>query len=86
MQHIDLTGHEEAVKQFFLILPPDPDGSLIELNGQAVARVHRVGNETDAAGPPAPMDAGLAKVYEILGRRHNSGFTDTAARHNEHQS
>lgn len=28
---------------------------------------------------------GLAKVYEILGRRHSSGFTDTAARHNEHQ-
>jgi hypothetical protein len=32
-----------------------------------------------------PMSAGLAKVYEILGRRHNSGHTDTAERHNEHQ-
>jgi predicted DNA-binding antitoxin AbrB/MazE fold protein len=31
------------------------------------------------------MTAGLAKVYEILGRRHSSGFTDTAERHNEHQ-
>ncbi len=37
--------------------------------------------------PPAaaPMSEGLAKVYEILGRRHSSGHTDTAERHNEHQ-
>jgi hypothetical protein len=32
-----------------------------------------------------PMSEGLAKVYEILGRRHSSGHTDTAERHNEHQ-
>jgi hypothetical protein len=40
--------------------------------------------------PPTPpqrpaMSEGLAKVYEILGRRHSSGYTDTAERHNEHQ-
>lgn len=35
--------------------------------------------------PQAPMTEGLAKVYEILGRRHSSGHTDTAERHNEHQ-
>jgi predicted DNA-binding antitoxin AbrB/MazE fold protein len=35
--------------------------------------------------PPAAMSEGLAKIYEILGRRYNSGYTDTAARHNEHQ-
>lgn len=33
----------------------------------------------------APISEGLAKIYEILGRRHNSGHTDTAERHNEHQ-
>ncbi len=33
----------------------------------------------------APMPEGLAKVYAILGERYNSGHTDTAARHNEHQ-
>ncbi len=32
-----------------------------------------------------PMSEGLARVYEILGRRHGSGHTDTAERHNEHQ-
>jgi predicted DNA-binding antitoxin AbrB/MazE fold protein len=35
--------------------------------------------------PQAPLSEGLAKVYEILGRRHSSGYTDTAERHNEHQ-
>ena len=32
-----------------------------------------------------PMSEGLARVHEILGRRHSSGHTDTAERHNEHQ-
>jgi predicted DNA-binding antitoxin AbrB/MazE fold protein len=44
----------------------------------------RVLTETDQTSPP-PMSEGLAKIYEILGRRYNSGHTDTAARHNEHQ-
>ncbi len=39
MNHIDLNAQGEAVKQFFLSLPIDPDGSVVELNGQAVARV-----------------------------------------------
>ena len=34
---------------------------------------------------PLPMPEGLAKVYAILGERYDSGITDTAARHNEHQ-
>jgi predicted DNA-binding antitoxin AbrB/MazE fold protein len=33
----------------------------------------------------APMSPGLEKIYEILGRRYNSGHTDTAERHNDHQ-
>ena len=37
------------------------------------------------SSPPAPMSEGLAKVYEILGERYDSGYTDTAERHNEHQ-
>jgi hypothetical protein len=31
------------------------------------------------------MTEDLAKVYEILGRQHHSGHSDTAERHNEHQ-
>jgi predicted DNA-binding antitoxin AbrB/MazE fold protein len=37
--------------------------------------------------PPAgpPMDDGLDQIYAIMGERYNSGHTDTAERHNEHQ-
>jgi predicted DNA-binding antitoxin AbrB/MazE fold protein len=44
----------------------------------------RVPTQT-AVPPQVPVSEGLAKVYEILGRRHSSGYTDTAERHNEHQ-
>ena len=49
-----------------------------------VEMVLRVQAEVPAASPP-PMSEGLARVYEVLGRRHRSGYTDTAQRHNEHQ-
>ena len=39
MKRIDLTRQEEAIKQFFLALPADPEGSVVELNGTAVARI-----------------------------------------------
>lgn len=35
--------------------------------------------------PALPMSKGLAKIYAILGERYESGHTDTAARHDEHQ-
>ncbi len=37
--------------------------------------------------PPAsaPMSEELARIYAILGERYDSGYTDTAERHNEHQ-
>jgi hypothetical protein len=34
---------------------------------------------------PLAVSPGLAKIYAILGERYNSGHTDTAERHNEHQ-
>ena len=38
-----------------------------------------------AEPPRPPISEGLAKIYAILGERYNSGHTDTAERHNEHQ-
>ena len=35
--------------------------------------------------PRATLSEAQAKIYEILGERYDSGFTDTAERHNEHQ-
>jgi hypothetical protein len=39
VNHIDLNAQGEPVKQFFLSLPADREGSLVEVNGRAVARV-----------------------------------------------
>ena len=51
---------------------------------QVEVEIRNIRAETTA--PEAgPMTPGLAKVYEILGRRFRSGVTDTAERHNEHQ-
>ncbi|HVC92871.1 MAG TPA: antitoxin family protein [Pirellulales bacterium] len=54
-----------------------PDQTAVEFEPRVVA-------EAPGTAPPQ-MSEGLTKVYAILGRRHSSGFTDTAARHNEHQ-
>jgi predicted DNA-binding antitoxin AbrB/MazE fold protein len=40
--------------------------------------------EVRSLAPPG-TDEGLIGVYEILGRRFDSGHHDTAERHNEHQ-
>jgi hypothetical protein len=37
--HIPLDGQDESVRKFILSLPIDPHGSLLELNGRAIARV-----------------------------------------------
>lgn len=42
MKRVELSSQGEAVKRFFLSLSVDADGSLIELDGQAVARVFAV--------------------------------------------
>jgi hypothetical protein len=49
MKRIELNSQGEAVKRFFLSLPVDAAGSLIELNGQVVARVFAIGNDGNGA-------------------------------------
>jgi len=39
MKHVKLDAQEESVKRFVLALAVDPGGSILELNGQAVACV-----------------------------------------------
>lgn len=36
-------------------------------------------------GAPAEGDDDMEAIYEILDRRHSTGISDLAARHNEHQ-
>jgi hypothetical protein len=64
-------------------------GRTIELDEDpGVAEDQEVEVQMKVVEPPKPhppMSEGLAKVYEIHGRRHSSGYTDTGERHNEHQ-
>ena len=60
-------------------------GKTIELDEDLGVPEGQVVEVQVRAPNPPPMSEGLAKIYEILGRRHRSGDTDTAERHNEHQ-
>jgi len=65
-------------------------GRTIELDDDlGVADGQEVEIQMKVVPSPPPqkpaMSEGLAKIYEILGERYDSGFTDTAERHNEHQ-
>jgi predicted DNA-binding antitoxin AbrB/MazE fold protein len=55
-----------------------PEGTVVDLQviGEAV--------DVRSLVPPG-TDEGLIGLYEILGRRFDSGYHDTAERHNEHQ-
>lgn len=57
-----------------------PDRTAVEFE----PRVRSSSAQEDQPSAP-PMSEGLAKIYAILGERYDSGQTDTAARHNEHQ-
>jgi hypothetical protein len=57
-----------------------PDHTAVEFESRVLTSPSRLDH------PPAlTMTPGLAQVYAILGERYESGETDTAARHNEHQ-
>ncbi|MBI1902221.1 MAG: hypothetical protein HYS13_14060 [Planctomycetia bacterium] len=52
MNHIPLEQQDDAVRRFVLSLPVDPNGSVLELNGRAVAWVvHAVGPATNGDEP-----------------------------------
>lgn len=50
MTHIDLNSQGEAVKQFFLSLPVDPEGAVVEVNGRAVARLVPIADADNGEG------------------------------------
>jgi hypothetical protein len=39
----------------------------------------------DANSAPSGIGSNSDELYKLLDARYNSGFSDTAARHNEHQ-
>ncbi|HEV3021554.1 MAG TPA: hypothetical protein VGX76_03780 [Pirellulales bacterium] len=49
MKHIDLNAEGKDVQQFFLALPVDTEGSVVELNGRALARVTPIAGRQNTA-------------------------------------
>src|SRR5437764_1367984 len=47
MNRVSLDDEVDAVKRFFLTLPPDPQGCVIELNGAALVHVGRIAPISD---------------------------------------
>jgi hypothetical protein len=81
VNHIELDGQEDAIKQFFLSLPVDADGSIVELNGRALARVlplTKGGNGVPAhAGPWT--EAKNARRCELVDREIDGILTPEEA-------
>jgi hypothetical protein len=76
MNHIDLATQGEAVKQFFLSLPVDPNGAVVELNGRAVARLLPIA----VADNGLPNDGEWTDVKnrrrcELIDRKYDSVLT-----------
>jgi hypothetical protein len=59
------------------------DEDLGVIDGQEVEVQVKIVDRTTPAKPL--MSDGLAEIYAILGERYDSGHTDTAERHDEHQ-
>jgi predicted DNA-binding antitoxin AbrB/MazE fold protein len=68
----------EAIYEHGVFRPIVP----VELAENSRVHIQIVGDEPSNS---LAIDQDLDAIYEILDRRYNSGFTDTAARHNEHQ-
>jgi hypothetical protein len=49
VHHVELSRQGEAVKQFFLALPVNPEGAVVELDGHALARVLPLPNGAKSA-------------------------------------
>jgi hypothetical protein len=65
-------------------------GNVIEIDEEiGIADDQEVEVQVKVIQSPQPslpvMSKGLSEVYAILGERFESGHSDTAARHNEHQ-
>jgi hypothetical protein len=77
MTHINLDAQDEAVKQFVLGLKIDSGGSVLELNGQAVACIVPPPKAKDDNGEPAWTDAKNARRVELIKKKHAHGLSAT---------
>jgi hypothetical protein len=78
MNHIALEQQDEAVKRFVLSLPIDQQGSVLELNGQAVALI--VPPLKAATNGDEPWtDAKNERRCDLIDREYAGGLTPAEA-------
>ena len=75
MNHINLDGQEEAIKQFFLSLPAGPEGALVELNGQALACVVPIVAANNGHADDLWTNARNERRCELIDRKYERGLT-----------
>jgi predicted DNA-binding antitoxin AbrB/MazE fold protein len=68
----------EAIYEHGVFRPVEP----VQLAENSRVHLQIVNGETSEV---VQQGDGLDAIYEIMDRRYDSGYTDTAARHNEHQ-
>jgi hypothetical protein len=78
MNHISLDNQDETVKQFVLSLSAEPGGSVLELNGRAVACIVPPSHSMNgSANAEEWTDAKNARRAELIKRKHAAGLTST---------
>jgi hypothetical protein len=78
VHHIPLDSQDEAVKRFFLSLPVDPLGSVVELNGQAVACVLPV-SPMNGAADAEWTDAKNNRRCDLIDKKYAGSLTAAEA-------
>lgn len=79
MQHIALDKLDEVVKRFVLSLPIDPQGTILELDGHAVALVVSPG-EANASGDDEPWTGEMNdRRCDLIDRKYADGISSAEA-------
>jgi hypothetical protein len=76
VNHTNLDEQGEAIKQFFLSLPVGPQGTVVELNGQALACVVPIAAADNGhADDEAWTSARNERRCELIDRKYERGLT-----------
>lgn len=76
MNHVSIDNQDETVKQFVLSLSADPGGSVLELNGRAVACiVPPTPSMNGSAGAEEWTDAKNARRADLIKRKYAGGLS-----------
>ncbi len=82
MNHVNLNRQDEAIKRFFLSLPVDSEGSIVELDGHVVAHVFAAEETADGNGEDdGPWtDAKNARRCDLIDKEIDSRLTPAETR------